>query len=135
MASLALSTTLTVGSGATTKSSKGGATLAVGHVVYQDPTTKKHLKAQANAAATATVEGICATASGDNQALLIVTNGLIENVAGLTAGQWYVLSDSVAGEIMPVGDLTTGDRSTLVGYAPTATSFFVKIIPSGVAVG
>jgi hypothetical protein len=134
MASISISTTATVGAGATTKQVKGGTALVVGEAVYQDTTTKKHLKAQANAAAAAVAEGVAVTPSGDGQEMIIVTEGLLQNVAGLQQGMWYVLSDSVAGDIMPVADLTAGKQSTLLGYAPSATSFYVKIVRSGVAV-
>lgn len=135
MANITLPTTLTVGDGATVRRVKGGTAITVGNAVYRDPTTGEYLKAQANADATDDLEGIAVTPSGDGQELLIVTEGPLHNASGLTAGQWYVLSASGAGLLMPVADLVATNRSVLAGYALSATSFYVKIIRTGVAVG
>ncbi len=133
MGNVSLPTTLTVNADATKKTVKGGAAIVIGEWVYQDTTTKKHLKAQGDTAAHADVQGVAVTASGDGQELVIVTDGDIEVASGLVKGMWYVLSDSSAGDMMLASDLGNGDYSTLLGYAKSTTIFHVKIVKSGLA--
>lgn len=133
MAELTLGTGVTIGTGASVKQVEGGETIAAGMAAYKDTTSKQHMKALADSAAHAEVDGIAVTGSGDGQALLLVTEGLLGGVSGLVPGQWYVLSNGTAGYLMPADELANGNYSTLVGYAPTATSFYVKIVKAGVA--
>lgn len=135
MAERALGTGATVGEGAVRKTVTGGEAITVGMPVYKDSSTNEHMKGLADSAAHAAIEGIAVTASGDGQELVIVSEGLLGGLTGLTVGEWYVVSDATAGYIMPVSDLGAGNYGTLVGYAPTATTFQVKIVKSGVAHG
>lgn len=133
MTAVSLPTTGTVGAGAKTKQITGGESISAGEALYKDATTREYMKAKADTEAHAAVEGIAVTDSGDGQAGVIVEEGLIEDLSGLTAGMWYVIDKTTAGDLMPVGDLASTNYSTLVGYAPSTTSFYVKITQTGVA--
>jgi hypothetical protein len=51
----------------------------------------------------------------------------------LAAGIWYILS-ATAGKIANHGDLTTGQYSVNMGYAPTTSTFFFNPQTTGVTV-
>lgn len=133
MAEKTLDSTVTVDEGTPTRV-QGGETITAGMAVYKDATTKEHMKALCDTSAHAEVEGVAVTGGGDGQDMLIAGNDcLLGGLTGLVAGMWYVLSKTTAGSLMPVADLASTNYSTLVGYAPSMTTFRVKIIASGVA--
>ena len=132
MAELVLDSTVTVTEGTPTRV-RGGEAIAAGMAVYKDGTTKEHMKAVCDTTAHAEVEGIAVTPGGDGQDMLIAGNDcLLGGLTGLTAGVWYALSDGTAGYLMPVADLASTNVSTLVGYAPSTTTFRVKIVNTSV---
>lgn len=133
MASFAIPTTVTAGDGARTTPVKVGVAVAQGLVVYRATATRDYRLARANSAVTAVVAGIM-TAGGSANAknVPMLTEGVLEGLSGLIVGETYVLSDSVAGNIMPISDLTTGDYVCILGVAISATQLLVKIINSGV---
>lgn len=51
----------------------------------------------------------------------------------LAKGIWYVLS-ATAGKLANHGDLTTGQYSVNMGYAPTTSTFFFSPTPTGVTI-
>jgi hypothetical protein len=105
------------------------ATLACGAWVRID-TNGKLAAAQGNSQAAAQAVGILMNGNGADQVGLIVTEGKITGCSGLVKGQWYCVSDDLAGAAMRPVDLGTGDWSTLLGYAISTTEFYVKIIRS-----
>ena len=133
MAEKTLDSTVTVSEGTPTRV-QGGEAITAGMAVYKDATTKEHMKALCDTSAHAEVKGVAVTGGGDGQDMLIAGNDcLLAGLTGLAAGMWYVLSDTTAGSLMPVGDLASTNYSTLVGYAPSTTTFRVKIVKTGVA--
>jgi hypothetical protein len=77
--------------------------------------------------------GIMQQSATANAPVDVQTDGIVSGLSGLTAGVFYVLSDSVAGGIMPIADLTTGDYVTLIGYALSATELQLLIEITGLA--
>jgi hypothetical protein len=97
--------------------------------------TDKYVLADANASAVlAAGEGIAITPGVNNGYGLMATGGSIILVgATLAVGKTYVVSDT-AGGIMPIDDLSSGDYSTILGTASTATQLDLNIRASGAQV-
>ena len=108
-----------------------GATIAAGQPIVRSGT--KYVLADANAsAALAAAEGIAMTPGVDNGWGLIAFGGPIILVgATLVVGETYVVSDT-AGGIMPISDLSTGERCTILGTAATATQLNLGINATGI---
>lgn len=122
------------GTGVKTRQGTAGEAIAAGKTVYKDPTDQKFKLADCDSATPAVrrTTGIALHASGDNQPLLVLTEGPITIGATLTPGVAYYLSPT-AGGICPVADLSTGDYPTIIGLAISATVLDVKLHESGVA--
>jgi hypothetical protein len=119
--------------GATTKQGTAGATVTAGQVVYQSPTTKKYLLADADSAtASAKVPaGIALNGASDGQPLMILTSGDLTVNAVLTAGTAYYLSPNPGG-VAPLADIASGDNVVLLGLAKSTTVLGVDIQIPGV---
>lgn len=132
MATVTLPTTSIVKSGAGATAVKFGETVAQGQFVYVDASSQSKVKkAIATSKVTAAVLGMARNGGGNDQPGEVATRGLVENASGLTAGVVYVLSDSVAGGIMPTADLTsapTGTWVTVIGVAEGTTSLRLGIL-------
>lgn len=111
-----------------------GATITAGQVVYEDAATGKHLLADANSATAAAraPKGIALNGASNNQPLAVLTEGPVTIGGTLTPGVAYYLSDTPGG-IAPVADVGTGEYSTVLGIATSATVLNVNIQSSGVA--
>jgi hypothetical protein len=108
-----------------------GATIAAGNSVY--PLGSEMLLADANASdATAAAAGVAITPGVDNGWGLMAFGGPIILVgATLVVGMTYVVSDT-AGGIMPITDLSTGERCTILGTASTTTQLNLAINATGI---
>lgn len=108
-----------------------GATIAAGNSVY--PLANEMALADANLSdAAAAATGIAITPGVDTGWGLIAFGGPIILVgATLVVGETYVVSDT-AGGIMPIGDLSTGERCTILGTAATTTQLNLAINPTGI---
>lgn len=72
--------------------------------------------------------------AGTAQPIVFAEPGSLITVGSvLTKGLWYVLS-ATAGKIADHGDLTTGQFSVNMGYAPTASTFFFNPQTTGIAI-
>lgn len=111
-----------------------GGTITAGMPVYKDLTDSNKLKAaRANAAVTAVVAGIALTGSANGQPIVYQSAGKINLGATLVVGERYMLSDAVAGQIVPIGDLGVADFSTEIGSADSASICDLNIHVGGVA--
>ena len=111
-----------------------GATVTAGQVVYLDSADGRFKLADSDAA-TAPVRlpaGIALNGASNGQPLSVAQAGSVTMGATLVAGTTYYLSDEPGG-ICPLGDLTTGDFTVVVGMATTAAVLVVHIQSSGVA--
>jgi hypothetical protein len=111
-----------------------GGTITAGMPVYKDLTDTSKLKAaRANAAVTAVCAGIALTGSASGQPIVYQSTGNINLGATLAVGETYVVSDAVAGQIVPIGDLGSGDFVCILGVATSTSILALDIHVAGVA--
>ena len=100
-----------------------GATVGFGKVLYLDAADNTHkLAANNSTAAIASAVGVSVTPGASSEYGYIVSaDGTLVTFTGTTfvAGDPYFLGTS--GNIVPLSDLTTGTRVTLVGVAATTS--------------
>jgi hypothetical protein len=111
-----------------------GATVTAGQVVYLAAATDQYGLADSNSA-TAEVRvarGIALHGASSGQPLTIQRSGSITIGGTLTAGVAYYLSDTPGG-VCPVADVGSGEYSTILGIATSASVLAVNIQASGVA--
>lgn len=121
------------GAGSTSVYGVAGATITAGQAVYLDSTTSTYKLSDANAAGTATCDGIALNGAASGQPLKVLTEGLITIGGTVVVGTIYVVSET-AGGICPTTDLASGEYVSVIGVATTAAILNVRRINSGVAV-
>lgn len=106
------------GAGAEKASGTAGAAITAGDFLYRDATDSNSLRpATAITQVTAAGVGIALHAAEDGQPITYATRGPVTlGTDVLTVAEIYVASNG-PGLIAPVGDLTTGEWVTIVGYA------------------
>ncbi len=121
--------------GTSRKIGTSGDTITAGMPVYRDAADSNKLKrCRANAAGTASCNGIALTGSSSGQPIVYQEDaGNINLGATLTVGETYCVSDATAGAIVPVADLGTGDYITVLGVATSASNLKLDIINSATA--
>jgi hypothetical protein len=112
-----------------------GGTITAGMPVYKDASdSNKYKAAKANALSTSVVAGIALNGASNNQPMTITSGGGDINLGDtLTVGETYCLSDATAGQIVPIGDLNTGDYTVILGIAETSSNLILDIQTAGVA--
>lgn len=123
---------LTDTAGAVIKKVTFGETIAQGMPVYKATADSEYYKADADAEATASCDGIALTAGGNGEEGVIIESGPVDVGATLTVGATYVVS-TTAGAIAPIADLGTGDYVTILGVASAADTLLLNIDVTGVA--
>ena len=114
---------------------KLGGTVTAGMPVYSDLSDNgDHKAAQSDAAGTDDVVGIMLGGGADGQRAVMQKSGLINLGATLTVGERYYVDKTSAGDIMPSGDLATGDFVTLLGIAVSTSQLMMVLATSSVAV-
>jgi hypothetical protein len=99
---------------------QAGETITQGQPVYLN-TDSKYYKADANASATtAKAVGIAISPAATNGYFIMQegASGLVNLGATLTVGETYCVG-TTAGQVVPIGDLTTGDYPCILGTATT----------------
>lgn len=121
-----------IGSDAVVAQVEAGEAVTHAMPVYYSIANADYRKADADAEDTAQVYGISITAStGDSTYLAVIRSGSLVLGSILTQGTEYYLG-TTAGEIIPKGDLATGDYVTRLGIATSATTLKVDIRNTGV---
>lgn len=122
------------GSNASVAHGTAGETIAAGKLVVFDETVKKWKLSDSNSATAAlrVPQGVALNGASLNQPLAIQKAGDITIGGTLTAGVAYYASDA-AGGLCPVADVGSGEYSTIVGIAKSASVLAVNIQASGVA--
>ncbi len=121
---------VTIVSGNVKTGSKGGATLTAGQFVYADSSDSGELKAGAvTSAAAANIVGMLISPVTDGKPAFWAGSGAIITGGTFTKGVWYVLGAS--GAIQLVGDLTTGQQITWLGYGLDDGTLKVSIHATG----
>lgn len=110
-----------------------GSTNSAGQSAYLDAADSKYKLADSNAsAATAAAVGIFVTPGVDTGYGYVATGGSIILVGTtMIVGTVYCVG-ATPGDIVPISDLTTGDRTTILGTAATATQLDLAIKASGI---
>ena len=112
---------------------KSGATIPQGRPVYLNSSGRYVLADTDVDAATANVAGITLNSTTDGQPIDIITAGtLTVGSVSVIVGGVYVLSGDV-GLFADVGDLASGDFTTILGIGLTSTTIKISIIVGGVA--
>jgi hypothetical protein len=110
-----------------------GATIAAGVPVYLNTTDGEHYATDANLSATAAgAKGITITPGVDGGYGYLATGGSIILVGTTMAVGTTYYCGPTAGEIIPSGDLATGDIVTELGTAATATQLDLLIKAKGI---
>ncbi len=113
-------------SGAIVKRKTAAVAITAGQPCYYDADGKADL-ADADAQTTAAAKGIAVNDAAADQFINILEEGDIDDIGGtMTIGETYVVS-TTAGGIAPIGDLASGDFTTILGIAETAIKLPVKI--------
>lgn len=120
--------------GSTTKITRviAGEAITQGNAVYLKTSDSKYYKTDADVLATSLAAGIALTPASTDGYFVMATEGLVNLGATLTVGLEYYCSTN-AGAICPIGDLTTGDFPTRLGFATSASLIDLKIFSAGVA--
>lgn len=122
------------GTGAKTQAGFYGGTITAGMPVYADGADSNKIKAaRANASGTSVVAGIALNGGSNNQPADYQYDGQINLGATLAVGETYVVSDAVAGQIVPIGDLGSGDYVAILGVAISTSLLDLNIVNAGVA--
>lgn len=136
MADLAITAANVVrGTGATIETGVAGVAVTAGQTVYKDTTDSDKLKLCDADGATAiirTTYGIALHAAAANQPLTVLREGPVTIGATLAVGTIYCQSNTPGG-IMPSADLSTGEFTTILGIAISASVLQVKLQAGGVA--
>lgn len=121
-------------SGSSVEHGVAAAALTAGQAVYKDDTTGRFGLADSNSA-TAGVRvpvGIALHAAATGQPIAVATKGPITIGATLTPGTIYTLSETPGG-IQPSADLGSGEYTSVLGMATSASVLTLKIQSSGAA--
>lgn len=132
--SAATITVARAGDGAKVETMRAGeGSLTKGMAVYRDTSDGMRVKkADADAQASAKFAGILLTAGGDEDDVLVLTEGDLV-CDGLTQGTPYFVH-TTAGGIGPIGDLSSGDYVSFVGIAISSTLLRVRPLTSDIAI-
>lgn len=123
-----------IGSDSTrTKLVQAGEAVAQGKPVYPADNGKYYL-GDANDAAKANSRAIALTPASTDGWFLIAegSGGVVVLGATLVVGETYVVSNNVGG-ICPIGDLTSGSRTLILGFAISTTELLTLFAYSTVA--
>lgn len=123
------------GDGLTIRVVTAGGTITAGMPVYKDlADSNKYKAARANATTTAVLGGVALNNASANQPLSIGTGtGDLNLGATLAVGETYCVSDAVAGQIVPIGDLGSTDVCQIIGVASTTSNLKYGQLTAGVA--
>ena len=110
---------------------KFGEAVTQGQVVYRSTADNKYSLADCDASATARAIGIViSNVAADDYGYFLGGSGVVINLGvTLAQGEYYVVSDT-AGNIMPIGDLTTGQYITQLGIAESTSLLRMRVYDS-----
>ena len=122
------------GSNSVVKTVQAKVAITAGQTVYEDTSTKKYDKADADAQATAKCAGIALNDAAADQPLEVQTEGDIDVGGTLVVGTIYIVSVT-AGNISQstAPDFLTGDFMTTLGVATATNKLAMKIQISDVS--
>ena len=109
-----------------------GEAITQGQPLYLKSSDNKYWRCDSDAEESAQAAGIALTPASTNGYVVMATGGTVNLGATLTVGETYCVSTNV-GAIAPIGDLTTGDYTTILGAALTTANLDLDLYISGVA--
>lgn len=112
-----------------------GATITRGQAVYLDASTNTWKLADCDASAAAAGSaglGISLSDVVATQPMLVMIAGTLAFGAILTNGGVYIVGGTAAGDIAPVGDLTTSWRLSILGVANGTSNLIVRPWATGI---
>lgn len=114
-----------------------GETVTAGQSVYLKTSTGLWMKAQSDGTAEesgyGTLCGIALNGGAINQPVVVQFSGRITIGATVAIGTIYCVSDT-AGGIIPMGDLSSSEYTTVLGTAVTTGIIEMSVLASGVEV-
>jgi hypothetical protein len=112
-----------------------GETIVQGDVVYLNSSDSKMYKSDTDDNTKKSVTGVALTAGAAGQPGFYTPEDpdLVIGAHGVALGGIIVLSGT-AGKMAPAADLASGDYTTVLGVAKTATTIAFKPVSAGVAV-
>lgn len=112
-----------------------GATVARGDAVYKMTSDQRHYLADNNAATAepAAAVGVMLGTGVSGGSGVIGTSGNVWLGTTMTVGETYCVG-ATPGTIVPIGDITTGMRKTILGTASTANILNLDIRVTGIVV-
>ena len=127
-----LNGTVTVTGNTTVSRVQAGETIGQGSAVYLKAADSKYYNCEVSTgAAEANCTGIAVTNGVTDGYFIMATTGSYVPGATLVLGETYVVSDG--GAISPIGDLTTGDYTTILFAATSTTEGLLILSTTGVA--
>lgn len=108
-----------------------GVSITAGQSIYLDASTGKYVLTDSDGTGTRQADGIALHAAAADQPIALQKGGDITIGATLSAGTFYVASDT-AGGIMPQADLGVGMDVILLGIAKTSSVMALAIRNTGV---
>ncbi|MEM6260157.1 MAG: hypothetical protein AAGI37_17920 [Planctomycetota bacterium] len=109
---------------------QAGEAITQGEPVYLN--NGKYFLGDASALASSQVTGIALTPAVTDGYFIMATSGKVDLGDTLTVGETYYVSDT-PGNIMPAGDISTGEYVTSLGVASAADTLELNINASGIA--
>jgi hypothetical protein len=110
-----------------------GETITAGQPLYKSLTDGKHYRADADAASTAKVDGVCILGGSANDIGIIQKTGELKMGTILTKGETYVVSVNV-GAICPRSDLAAGDFISVLGIAKSTSVLRLLVSPTQISI-
>lgn len=108
--------------------------IVAGQLFYLDSEDSNRAKlCQADAEATATVKYMALNSAAADQPVAGIASGTFEVGSIFTAaGKVLALSPDTAGKMIDVGDISTGEFLSIVGWSTSATAFQLNIANTGI---
>jgi|15BtaG_2_1085339.scaffolds.fasta_scaffold01980_3 hypothetical protein len=107
-------------SGARQKTVQAGETVEPGEPLYLNA-DGKYWKAAATSATLAAAKGVCGSYGDADDYIQLIEEGELDMGGTLVLGEGYLVSNT-SGNIMPLGDLSTGEYGHLLGWASSASN-------------
>ena len=100
--------------------------------VYQKTSDGKYYQSDANVDdETAEAVGVTLTSAAADEYVVVATAGDVDPGTTVVATEEYVVSDT-AGKLMPIGDLSSGDRYTRIGYGKDTSTIAIDVLATGI---
>jgi hypothetical protein len=135
MASITVTATSVLPGSGTIVTGTAGAAITAGQLLYIDTSASNVLKlCDSDNASTIvnTIAGVSLNGAASGQKVSYQQSGTYTPGATIIPGEVYI-SATTAGAIAPVGDLATGDKTSIFGLGASTSTININIFNGGVA--